>query len=465
MRLRHPEDGDYRPLEDSAAEAYGCRTFALGQKEAPVASPPPPAGLLLSGRSIDVGGLITEDTTWDADLVRVLDTVEVSEEACLTIAPGTKVEFTGFFRLLVRGRLWAVGSPDRRIFFTAESGQQDQGWDGIDFLNIPAAIDSSRLEHCHLSYAAAVPAKNGTARPQTGGAVSVIGVNKLAIASCEFELNRADYGAAIYVGYGSSPVVAGNLFHHNTAVWNGSVLFNVYAYPKLINNTIVHNICLAESEYHLCGAVENFNGKIVLINNIIRENITNHYDGAQTVESKDYYTHSNNIEGYVGNITNLDVDPGFYEDGKYPYQLINGSSSIDQGMDDPLASALASYDITGNDRICGMKLDLGAHEYCGEISSATPAASQLVLSCVPNPFNPRTRIIFDLPQDGPVKLSVYDVQGHLVRTLIDTRKSAGLHEVPWDGRDHNNRALASGTYLYRLQTGQDAVSRTMTLVR
>ncbi len=465
MRLRNPEDGDYRPLDGSAAEAYGCRTFVLPKEPSQDEAVPVPTGLLLSGFSIDVGGLISKDTTWDADLVRVVSTVEVAENACLNIAPGTKVEFTGFYRLLIRGRLWAVGQPDRRIQFTAATNQQVQGWDGIDFLNIPAANDSSRLEHCHLSYAAAVPSREGTARPQTGGAISIVGVNKLAIASCEFSYNRADYGAAIYVGYGSSPVIAGSLFHHNTAVWNGSVLYNVYAYPKLINNTIVQNDCLAPSEFYLCGALENFNGKMVVINNIIRDNFANHYSGAQMVESKDYYTLANNIENYEGNITNLDVDPAFIGQGMNPYQLTNSSACRDLGLEVTLSSALSATDITGNERLCGVAIDIGAHEYCGEISAAVPLYPNLVLGCAPNPFNPRTQIRFELPVSGDVKLAIYDLQGHLVCDLVDSWKSKGRHEVPWNGRDHSNRALASGTYLYRLQTEHGAVSRTMALVR
>jgi predicted outer membrane repeat protein len=467
MRLRHPEDGDYRPLEGSAAEAYGCRTFLADQKVEAAAhhSNQPPIGLLITGPCADVGGLISEDTTWDAGLIRVTESVEVAENATLTITPGTKVEFAGFFRLLVRGRLWAVGLPHNQIHFTAEAGQLEEGWDGIDFMNIPAANDSSRLEHCRLSYAVARPSKNGTTRAQTGGAVSIVGVNKLAIASCLFEHNQADYGAAIYCGYGSSPVIAGNLFQNNSAVLNGSVLFSVYAYPKLINNTLVGNTCLEESEFHLCAAVENFNGKIPLINNIIRDNFTNHHDQAQLVSNKDYYTLANNIEGYDGNDSNLDEDPGFVGAGDNPYQLMNGSICIDMGQDHTLASALADHDILGFDRVCGAGLDLGAYEYCGDFSPVAPAVSRPSLTCVPNPFNPRTRIIFELPHDSPVKLSVYDLKGHLVCTLVHSWKNAGRHEIPWNGCDESNRAQASGTYLYRLQTGHYAVSRTMTLVR
>jgi len=467
MRLRNPAGGDYRPLEDSAAEAYGCRTFGARNKTRDdfVSSTPPPTGLLFTGTTVDVGGLISGDTTWDADLIRVLESVEIAENASLTITPGTRVEFEGFFRLLVRGRLWAVGDAENRIHFTAATGQMDEGWDGIDFLNIPAANDSSRLEQCYIANAVARPAKGGTARAQNGGAISIIGENKLAIASCIFENNRADYGAAIYCGYGSSPVLAGNLFQYNTAVWNGSVLFNVYAYPKLINNTLVGNTCLAESEFHLCGAVENFNGKIPLINNIIWYNFTNHHSGGQLVSPKDYYTLSNNIEGYEGNETNLDIEPGFLGEDEDPFQLIKDSICIDRGMQHALSSALAGRDLMGKARYCEDAIDLGAYEYCGELSPAAVPSPHLSLTCVPNPFNPRTQISFYQPDDGLVNITIYDLQGRRVRTLVDTWQTAGHHQTSWNGSDQSHRPQASGTYLYQLKTEHGSITRRMTLVR
>ncbi|OQB43031.1 MAG: flagellar basal body rod modification protein [Candidatus Latescibacteria bacterium ADurb.Bin168] len=83
----------------------------------------------------------------------------------------------------------------------------------------------------------------------------------------------------------------------------------------------------------------------------------------------------------------------------------------------------------------------------------------------PNPFNPSTTIMFGLPGAEHVRLAVYDVNGRLVRTLIDGQVAAGSHEVLWDGSDGNGRAVASGVYVYRLTAKQDVVTRRMTLVR
>ena len=67
----------------------------------------------------------------------------------------------------------------------------------------------------------------------------------------------------------------------------------------------------------------------------------------------------------------------------------------------------------------------------------------------PNPFNPSTTISYSLPNNSSVKLDIYDVAGRKVRSLLDESKSAGYHNVVWNGRDENGREVASGMYLYR----------------
>lgn len=83
----------------------------------------------------------------------------------------------------------------------------------------------------------------------------------------------------------------------------------------------------------------------------------------------------------------------------------------------------------------------------------------------PNPFNPRTRLAYDLPSAGAVRRRVYDVAGHLVRTLVESRQEAGEQAVTWDGRDGAGRLLPSGIYLARLDGDKIAASRKLVLVR
>ena len=87
---------------------------------------------------------------------------------------------------------------------------------------------------------------------------------------------------------------------------------------------------------------------------------------------------------------------------------------------------------------------------------------------VPNPFNPRTSVRFEVGGAGAVnaRVAVYDIRGQLVRRLLDGQVQPGPQSLAWDGRDDQGRALATGVYLARIQLdGQDAGSTKMTLTK
>ncbi|MCK4680871.1 carboxypeptidase regulatory-like domain-containing protein, partial [bacterium] len=84
---------------------------------------------------------------------------------------------------------------------------------------------------------------------------------------------------------------------------------------------------------------------------------------------------------------------------------------------------------------------------------------------VPNPFNPMTSLHFSLPNDSHVDLKIYDVAGHLVRSLVSGSRSAGGNKVRWNGMDNADRAVASGTYFARLVVDDQVEIRSLTLVR
>ena len=64
----------------------------------------------------------------------------------------------------------------------------------------------------------------------------------------------------------------------------------------------------------------------------------------------------------------------------------------------------------------------------------------------PNPFNPTTQIRVDVAESGRVQLAVYDINGRLVRTLVDATLDRGHHEMEWDARDRNGHMISTGVY-------------------
>jgi hypothetical protein len=83
----------------------------------------------------------------------------------------------------------------------------------------------------------------------------------------------------------------------------------------------------------------------------------------------------------------------------------------------------------------------------------------------PNPFNPSTQIEFSLSSKERVELSIYDMLGRKIRTLINTEIEPGQHSVIWDGANESGQDVASGVYLYKLSAGSSSDVRRMTLVR
>jgi len=84
---------------------------------------------------------------------------------------------------------------------------------------------------------------------------------------------------------------------------------------------------------------------------------------------------------------------------------------------------------------------------------------------LPNPTRAGSWIHFSLGQNGPANMSVFDVSGRRVRTLLAGEAAEGAASLFWDGRDEAGRELASGVYFYRLQAGERSLTRKLVLIR
>jgi hypothetical protein len=83
----------------------------------------------------------------------------------------------------------------------------------------------------------------------------------------------------------------------------------------------------------------------------------------------------------------------------------------------------------------------------------------------PNPFNPSTQIRFSLPSEANVKLTIYNLLGQHVATILEGKLNAGVHSVPWNGRSQSGIPMASGVYFYRLKAGSFVETKKMLLLR
>jgi hypothetical protein len=93
-----------------------------------------------------------------------------------------------------------------------------------------------------------------------------------------------------------------------------------------------------------------------------------------------------------------------------------------------------------------------------------------LLQNYPNPFNPETWMPFELAQNVPVSISIYDTTGQLIRTISLGNRPAGIYTTRdraayWDGRDGLGEQVSSGLYFYTLQAGEFRATRKMAIVR
>jgi len=84
---------------------------------------------------------------------------------------------------------------------------------------------------------------------------------------------------------------------------------------------------------------------------------------------------------------------------------------------------------------------------------------------VPNPFNPETAIRFSVGQKSKVRLEIFDVAGRLVHSVSEQLYPAGTHTFVWNGHDSDGKALASGTYFYRVHTDDHSETRKMVMLK
>ncbi len=112
--------------------------------------------------------------------------------------------------------------------------------------------------------------------------------------------------------------------------------------------------------------------------------------------------------------------------------------------------------------IDNLKVTLGS----GASAAPVPTSGARLVGNAPNPFNPSTRILYDLPAEGgDVVLSIHDLGGRLVRTLVDAAQAGGRQVIEWDGRDDAGQPVAGGVYVYRLSAGAATASRKMVLLK
>ncbi len=337
---------------------------------------------------IIANGLISTDTTWDRELVKVTGEVTVADDVTLTITPGTHVVFQGHYKLNVRGTLIAEGTPENRITFTAKDPAE--GWHGIRFDNNDRTMDDnapSEIVCCNLQYGNATDGGSITSgNDDAGGAIFVYNFSDLLISDCIISNNRASYaGGGIYCFY-SEPTLTNNIIVNNSAADYGGGIYFISSSPTLMNNTISKNIATTGG-----GICCHDNSGPTLTNTILWENIAGYGGQAALLQNTcDPHFYYCNIQGgrpAFGGIgagdgydisrykNNINIDPLFavpsysagadFDGQSADWTLQAASPCINAGDPTTAADDVSATDMAGNPRIHEGVIDIGAYEYQG----------------------------------------------------------------------------------------------------
>ncbi len=272
-----------------------------------------------------------------------------------------------------------------------------------------------------------------------------------------FELTKGDVIFANNLLYGN---------HYSGSVsCYGSALSMRKAKVSIINNTITGN------EPSINGTLSiDLDDSSLVMNNILWGN------SAGTNQPEIYVRAGNSpdivycdVEGGWTGLGNIDTDPLFLDT---LFHLSDSSPCIGAGKDSILIGGVWYYappfDFEGDPRPnpAGSNPDIGADEdsldspvYVEKYESLIPVEYALHQN-FPNPFNPSTTIEFSLPAPGFVTLSIFNVLGEKVATLVSEELTAGSYKYKWDATE-----VTSGIYFYRIQAGSFVETKKMTLLK
>jgi flagellar hook assembly protein FlgD len=101
--------------------------------------------------------------------------------------------------------------------------------------------------------------------------------------------------------------------------------------------------------------------------------------------------------------------------------------------------------------------------------SKTPLSSTIdkfnILPAYPNPFNPITTITYGLNKDSKVTVSIYDITGNIITTLLNMDQEQGWHSIEWNGTDINNKQVPAGVYIGRVTSNEESQTIKLMLLK
>ena len=159
---------------------------------------------------------------------------------------------------------------------------------------------------------------------------------------------------------------------------------------------------------------------------------------------------------------NIDADPLFIGSGDHPFSLQDASPCINSGIPDTSGLNLPGFDLTGNQRVYGGRIEMGAYENQNVVFGTRHISllNSTQVKVYPNPFSGKTTIEYSLFNQDFVLLEILDINGKRITTLVNEKQHAGKYQIEFDASE-----LPSGVYLYSLNTNHGIQTGKMILLR
>ncbi len=414
--------------------------------------------------------------------------VTISGTSSLTIQPGTEIRINNNAKINVVGGFIADATDSNPIIFTS-----DNTWKGFNF-SLSNATDN-RLVNCQISksIAGAIYVNQASLRvvgnkifentsSATSAAIEAVSATNLEIKNNLIAKNYTTSGAG---GIGitncsDNIIISNNVIANNTGSYAGALSIKQNSLASFSNNTVANNTFESPSGGgHLFGQAS--------ILNVENSILTGEGDMFCSVNNSTFNVSYSCLNIAYTGTGNINADPlfvaptiasGSYFDGVGAnWSLQATSPCVDAGnpstnyndSPDPVNPSLALWPSMGT-----LRNDMGAYGGPDGAStvetqdpSITTPAMKSMLSVYPNPFNPTTTISLSIPKEmagNPVTLSIYNLKGQLVKTLINNQV-VKTSSFTWKGMDNNNKSAASGIYFVKLVSGNNVSTKKIALLK
>jgi len=296
---------------------------------------------------------------------------------------------------------------------------------------------------------------SGPNYPSGGGGAAFYRADNVLFENSTIANNVSNHnsGGGIFFGSesGDASIVVHATFNRLTLVNNsalsGGAIFCWSAILNLYHSTLAQNEA-SNIEWSGGGLASHYVSRPNIISSLFYNNIPNSIKNGYP-QTPVLVSYSLVQEWWAGSGNLIDINPLFCDPDSGDYSLAENSPCVGTGEDGANMGAF----------------DIGCDAIILNISDELVPITYTLHQNYPNPFNPVTTLRYDLPENAMINITIYDMLGREVKTLMDQTQDAGYRSVIWDATNDYGKPVSAGIYLYQIQAGEYMQTKKMVLLK